>query len=121
MKVTNKLNLILVLAGLLALEGSLEAYVKRRNENDDAYPYTPNSLALEQNAQDESDFFETDWNAIETQEKAKKSAADLTLKNKVNHTREEVENLKRQLQMATREVKKIKEEHARLRNNNSEK
>jgi len=121
MKVPKKLGLILALAGLLIIEQSLEANVKRRYENDNDYVYAPNSLALEQNAQDENDFFDTDWNAVEAQEKAKKSAADLKLKKKINNTRQEVDTLKQQLQIATKEVAQIKKEHEQLKSNNLEK
>ena len=117
---TNKLPLLLVLAELLATQCSLDAHPVRLWESGANYPYVPNALALDQNAQEENSFFNTD-SEVEAQEKAVTAAYIKTLENKVNVEDKKITNLKKQLTTTNNDVEQIKKEHAQLKKNNVEK
>ena len=117
-----KLHLLLVIAGLLATERSLDAHILRLGESDPkTYLYAPNALALDLIAQEENSFFDTDWDAVEAPEKAAISAYTKTLENKVAVEDKKITTLKKQLKATNDEVQKIIKEHAQLIKNNVEK
>ena len=117
-----KLRLLLVVAGLLVTEYSLNAHVLRLGESDPkTYPYAPNALALEPNAQKENSFFDNDWNATDAQEKAAIAAYIKTLENRVNVEDKKITNLKKRLTATNSDVQQIKKEHAQLKQMNVEK
>ncbi len=112
----NMLRLLLVLAGLLVTETSLEAYVLRRNENDVNARYTPNSITFDKNTTDEDNFYTGRAGEVEDQRKAAAAAYTKSLENKVKVEDKKISALTRELTTTNHDVQQIKKEHAELKN-----
>jgi len=113
---TKKLPLLLILAGLLGTQCPLDAHPVRLWESGANYSYVPNALALDQNAQEENTFYDTDWDAVEAQEKAAAAAYTKSLENKVKVEYQKIKALAKELTTTNDDVQQIKKEHAELKN-----